>query len=83
VRARYLRKEGFVGLIGVKQNFSGDALNIAIAMSIGIGSTQGVLMSSFEEETIVDLFGEQIEGMSLYTTQLAFETFERRTSGRY
>ena len=74
VRARYLRKEGFVSLIGVEQNYSGDALNIAIAMSIGIGSTQGALMSSFEEETIVDLFGEQIEGMSLYTTQLAFET---------
>ena len=74
VRARYLRKEGFVSLIGVEQNYSGDALNIAIAMSIGIGATQGALMSSFEEETIVDLFGEQIEGMSLYTTQLAFET---------
>ena len=27
-------------------------------------------MFSFEEETIVDSFGEQIEGMSLYATQL-------------
>ena len=40
-------------------------------------------MFSFEEETIVDSFGEQIEGMGLYATQLAFETFERRNSGQY
>jgi ketol-acid reductoisomerase len=30
-------------------------------------------MSSFREETIIDLFGEQLQGMALFTTQLAFE----------
>jgi len=74
VRETYLRKDGFVSLIGTGQDFSGKALNIAVAVAMGIGSVQGALLSSFEEETIIDLFGEQIEGMSLYTTQLAFET---------
>jgi|WetSurMetagenome_2_1015567.scaffolds.fasta_scaffold57273_2 ketol-acid reductoisomerase len=74
VRETYLRKDGFVSLIGTSQDFSGQALNIAVAVCMGIGSAKGALLSSFEEETIIDLFGEQIEGMSLYTTQLAFET---------
>ena len=74
VRETYLRKDGFVSLIGTSQDFSGQALKIAVAVCMGIGSVQGALLSSFEEETIIDLFGEQIEGMSLYTTQLAFET---------
>jgi ketol-acid reductoisomerase len=74
VRETYLRKDGFISLIGTGQDFSGQALEIAVAICMGIGSVQGALLSSFEEETIIDLFGEQIEGMSLYTTQLAFET---------
>ncbi len=73
VRARYVNKEGFVSLIGAEQDYSGEALKRAIAISMAIGSTQGALMSTFEEETIVDLFGEQLQGMSLYTTQLAYE----------
>jgi len=74
VRERYLNKEGFPSLVGAEQDHSGRALDIAITLAMAIGSTQGALASSFEEETIVDLFGEQRQGMALHTTQLAFET---------
>lgn len=73
VRARYVNKEGFVSLVGVEQDYSGEALQRAISICMAIGSTQGALMSSFEEETIIDLFGEQLQGMSLYTAQLAYD----------
>jgi len=74
VRARFLDGSGFLSLVGAEQDGSGQALPIAIAIALGVGSTQGALMSSFREETIVDLFGEQLQGMGLFTAQLAFET---------
>lgn len=74
VRARYLNRQGFPSLVGAGQDHFGKGLEIAIAIAMGIGSTQGALASTFEEETIVDLFGEQLQGMGLHTAQLAFET---------
>lgn len=64
VRDAYLDGEGFPSLIAVQQDASGEALERTLALSKGIGSTKtGVIMSSFEEETIVDLFSEQIGGL--------------------
>lgn len=73
VRKRYLSGEGFPSLISVEQDASGRAEETIVALAMGIGSTMGAFMSSCREETLVDLFGEQLQGMSLYTTQLAFD----------
>jgi ketol-acid reductoisomerase len=60
VRTTYKEGHGFPSLIAVEQDGSGKALSKLLALSKGIGSTRmGVIMSSFEEETVVDLFAEQ------------------------
>jgi ketol-acid reductoisomerase len=60
VRDTFLRGVGFPSLIAVHQDFSGKALERTLAIAKGIGSTRmGVVLSSFEEETVVDLFTEQ------------------------
>lgn len=72
VRETYLNGESFPSLIAVHQDGSGQALERTLALSKGIGSTKmGVIMSSFEEETIVDLFSEQIGG--LYAIRRSYE----------
>jgi len=72
VRDTFLSGEGFPSLIAVHQDASGKALQRTLALSKGIGSTKmGVIMSSFEEETIVDLFSEQIGG--LYAIRRSYE----------
>lgn len=55
------RGEGFPVLIGVKQDASGRALATTLAIAHGIGAFLphgAVVESSFEEETMVDLFSE-------------------------
>lgn len=64
VRDTFLSGASFPSLIAVEQDGSGDALARTLALSKGIGSTKmGVIMSSFMEETIVDLFAEQVGGL--------------------
>lgn len=59
-RKAYLEGFGVPGLVAVKQNPSGSALDIALAMAKGMGFTRaGVLECTFEQETYEDLFGEQ------------------------
>lgn len=61
VRETYLRGEGFPSLLSVEQDFSGHALDLALAYAKGIGSTRaGVFLSSAEEETVCDLFNEHL-----------------------
>ncbi len=72
VRDTYLRGQGFPSLIGVAQDASGRALSRALAVAKGIGSTRaGAVMSSFEEETCIDLFTEQAG--ELYFPRLMYE----------
>lgn len=60
VRDTFVSGVGYPSLIGVEQDASGQALARTIALAKAIGSTRmGVIMSSFREETIVDLFAEQ------------------------
>ncbi|MGC9517956.1 MAG: ketol-acid reductoisomerase [Methanomicrobiales archaeon] len=60
VRKQYLEGFGIPGLVAVEKNYTGNALNIALAMGKGCGLTKaGVLETSFKEETETDLFGEQ------------------------
>jgi len=59
VRENFLNHTGFSCLIGVEQDASGLALDRAVALAGAIGSTRmGALLSSFEEETLVDLMYE-------------------------
>jgi len=59
-RKAFLAGFGVPGLIAVKQNPSGQANDIALAMAKAMGFTRaGCLECTFEQETYEDLFGEQ------------------------
>jgi len=60
VRRTYEEGAGVPALYGVFQDKSGNARELALAYSQGIGAARaGVLETSFQEETETDLFGEQ------------------------
>ncbi len=60
VRREYERGAGVPALVAIHQDFTGNALDRALAYAKGIGATRaGVLRTSFKEETETDLFGEQ------------------------
>lgn len=60
VRAAYERGSGVPGLVGVHQDPTGYTRAIALAYAWGIGChRQFILPTTFREETICDLFGEQ------------------------
>src|SRR6266516_4385529 len=60
VRRQYLEGKGVPALIGVYQNPSKQAKQVALAWAKGIGATRaGVLQTTFKEETETDLFGKQ------------------------
>jgi len=60
VRQQYEEGKGVPCLVAVKQNFTGNALKLALAYAKGIGGTRaGVIETTFKEETETDLFGEQ------------------------
>ncbi|MCE5286301.1 MAG: ketol-acid reductoisomerase [Pelosinus sp.] len=60
VRRQYQEGKGVPDLIAVHQDYSGNAIDVALAYAKGIGGTRaGVLTTSFKEETETDLFGEQ------------------------
>jgi ketol-acid reductoisomerase len=59
-RKAYLQGFGVPGLIAVKQDATGKARAIALAMAKAMGFTKaGCLECTFEQETYEDLFGEQ------------------------
>ncbi len=61
VRRMYQDGRGTPNLIGVYQDASGKAKELALAYSKGIGGTRaGVIETTFAEETETDLFGEQV-----------------------
>lgn len=61
VRDTFVEGTGFPSLVAVEQDSTGDAQDLLIALSKAIGSTKmGVIESSFEEETVVDLFNEHL-----------------------
>ncbi len=74
VRDLFVAGQGAPSLVGVHQDYSGQAQEIVLALAKGIGSTRaGAVWSSFEEETLADLFGEQVVGASLFLTRMAYE----------
>lgn len=61
VRAKYLKGEGIYGCVAVDNDATGNALQIALAISKAVGSTRaGVVEMSFQHETEGDNFEEQI-----------------------
>ena len=60
LRENFIRGLGISCYIATEQDHSGDAMNIALALSKGIGSTRvGAFETTFEHETLGDIFGEQ------------------------
>jgi len=77
VRRVYTEGKGVPCLIAIHQNHTGDAKNIALAYSKGVGGTRaGVLETTFQEETETDLFGEQavLCGGTTALVKAGFET---------
>ncbi len=61
VRSEYLKGGGVPNLIAIEQDAGGDARQIALAWSNGIGGARaGIIETTFKEETETDLFGEQV-----------------------
>lgn len=59
-RKAFLQGFGVPGLIAVRQDYTGKAWDLALALAKGLGLTRaGVLKCTFEQETYEDLFGEQ------------------------
>ena len=60
VRDMYEKGMGVPCLVAIFQEYTGKALNKALAYAKGIGGTRaGVIETTFKEETETDLFGEQ------------------------
>ena len=60
VRRQFEAGRGVPALVAVHQDFSGNALAVALAYAGGLGAFRaGVLQTTFAEETETDLFGEQ------------------------
>ena len=77
VRRLYTQGAGVPCLIAIDQDATGHAHGTALAWASGIGGGRaGVLETTFEEETITDLFGEQtvLCGGTTALVQAGFET---------
>ncbi len=60
VRRTYQQGSGVPSLVAVYQDYTGKALQLGLAYAKGLGATRaGVILTTFEEETETDLFGEQ------------------------
>ncbi len=61
VRNLYRSQAGFPCLVAAENDADGQALSIALALAKAIGATRfGAFASSFREETLIDLFAEQM-----------------------
>ncbi len=77
VREAYLEGKGVPALVAVQQDYTGRALERALAYARGLGATRaGVIETTFKEETETDLFGEQVVlcGGTTELIKAAFET---------
>ncbi len=62
VRRMFVEGKGVPALVAVHQNYTGKALEMALAYAKAIGCTRaGVIETTFKEETETDLFGEQVD----------------------
>ena len=83
VRRQYQQGRGVPCLIAVAQNATRKAKKKALAYAHGIGGTRGgVLETTFEEETVTDLFGEQVV-LCGGATELVVKGFETLVEAGY
>ncbi len=81
VRATYLQGKGVPALVAVYQDYTGNAMKIALAIAKGIGATRaGAIETTFKEETETDLIGEQsvLVGGIMELIKKGFETLIER-----
>jgi ketol-acid reductoisomerase len=77
LRDQFEQGNGVPCLVAVEQDFTGNALGVALAYAKGLGGTRcGVVETTFKEETETDLFGEQaiLCGGISQLIKYAFET---------
>jgi len=76
LRANYLSGEGYIGLIAIHRDTSGQAKPLALSYGAAIGLGAGMIETTFREETETDLFGEQtvLCGGSAELVRAAFDT---------
>ncbi len=83
VRRMFVEGKGVPALVAVHQNYTGRALEIALAYAKAIGCTRaGVIETTFKEETETDLFGEQVD-LCGGVTELIKATFEIMVEAGY
>lgn len=83
VRQTYQEGFGIPGLVAVENDYSGNTLDLALAMGKGVGLTRaGMLDTTFKEETETDLFGEQAV-LCGGVTELIKNGFETLVEGGY
>lgn len=83
VRRQYEEGHGVPCLVAVNKDATGDALQLALAYSAGIGGARaGVIQTTFAEETETDLFGEQAV-LCGGTTELIVAGFETLVEAGY
>ncbi|HEY8698800.1 MAG TPA: ketol-acid reductoisomerase [Rhizomicrobium sp.] len=59
LRANYVSGDGYVGLLAIHRDASGQAKPLALSYGAAIGCGAGLIETSVREETETDLFGEQ------------------------
>ena len=77
VREEFVAGRGVPALVAVYQDYTGRALDTALAIAKGIGATRaGVIETTFKEETETDLIGEQtvLVGGLMELIKKGFET---------
>lgn len=77
LRSQYEKGLGIPSLLAVHQDYTGQALQRALAYAKGIGVLRaGVIKTTLKEETVTDLFGEQavLCGGSTALIKAAFDT---------
>ncbi|MCP1144938.1 ketol-acid reductoisomerase [Lysinibacillus endophyticus] len=77
VRRQFQEGAGVPGLFAIHQDATGQARDLALAYGKGIGSARGGLLeTTFAEETVTDLFGEQavLCGGATALVKAGFET---------
>ncbi|AEA47397.1 ketol-acid reductoisomerase [Archaeoglobus veneficus] len=83
VRRMYEEGKGVPALVAVHSDYTGKALDYALAYAKGIGCTRaGVIETTFKEETETDLFGEQVD-LCGGVAELIKATFETLVEAGY
>jgi ketol-acid reductoisomerase len=83
VREKFLHGSGVPALVGVHQNPSGDTRDVALAYAKALGASRiGVLETTLREETVCDLFSEQVV-LCGGLTRLITRAFETLTEAGY